>query len=189
MGDSLREQLLRSGLAKPGRRRNAARQGSGRALPPKRPAGKSDARCGKADADPGSAADIDLARAWALRKRAESAERQRAKAAADAEARARKQRLQRLRQVLRGNALNLADGDRVRHFEYGGRIRRVHVDAAQLAALNAGHLGVVQHKGSYVLVARAVAEQVRRFAPTHVALLVDPDADAPDDGVPDELTW
>lgn len=181
MGESLRDQLLRSGLAKPQRERT---QPSARRKP--RQPGRR--------ADPSAAPDkhgqeLDLARAWALRERAESVERQRARAAAEAQARARKAMLQRLRDTLEGKALNRADAELVRHFEYGGKIRRVHVDAEQLAALNAGRLGVVQLKGSYVLVAREVAETVREFAADHVALLVGPDTDAPDDGVPDDLTW
>jgi uncharacterized protein YaiL (DUF2058 family) len=85
--------------------------------------------------------------------------------------------------------LNKADTDLVRNFEYGGKIRRVHVDAAQLAALNAGELGVVQQAGRYLLVTRAIAEQVRAIDAHLLALLVDPNATGEDDGVPDDLVW
>lgn len=179
MADSLRDQLLKSGLVKQTRKNKPARRKQG---------GPGHSK-NKATTHAGHEGDMDLARAWAMRKRAESAERRRAKAEAEAEARARKERLQRLRQVLQGKALNKADAERVRHFEYGGKIRRVYVDDAQLKALNAGDLGVVQLKGSYVLVTRAVIDEVQAFAPGHVALRVDPDAGAADDGVPDDLTW
>lgn len=132
---------------------------------------------------------MDLARAYAMRARAESSERKQAKAQAEAEARARKERLQRLRRILDGKALNKPEAEQVRHFEYGGKIRRVYVDDAQLEALNQGRLGVIQIKGSYVLVTRDVIDQVQGFASSHVALLVDPDAHDADDGVPDDLTW
>jgi uncharacterized protein YaiL (DUF2058 family) len=78
----------------------------------------------------------------------------------------------------------------VRHFEYGNKIRRVHVDDAQLAALNAGELGVVQQGGRYLLVKRDVAEQVRQIDAQHLALLVEPGSGGiGDDGVPDDLMW
>ena len=87
-------------------------------------------------------------------------------------------------------ALNKAEADQPRNFEYGGKIRRVHVDAAQLAALNAGELGVVQQGGRYLLVSREIAEQVRAIDAHLVALLVDPNANGVgDDGVPDDLMW
>src|SRR3546814_18487239 len=84
----------------------------------------------------------------------------------------------------------------VRHFDYGGKIKRIHVNAGQLKALNAGELGVVQLDGRYLLVAAAVlAEAEATFAPA-VALKVDPDTPAEDDAyadsrfqVPDDLVW
>ena len=51
--------------------------------------------------------------------------------------------------MLEGKALNLADAEHVRHFEYGGKIKRVHVTPEQLAALNRGELGVLQQDGRY----------------------------------------
>jgi uncharacterized protein YaiL (DUF2058 family) len=86
--------------------------------------------------------------------------------------------------------LNKAEADLVRNFEYAGKIRRIHVDAAQLAALNAGELGVVQHAGRYLLVSRETAEQLREIDAGHVALLVSAEAvGTDDDGVPDDLMW
>ncbi|HET7267097.1 MAG TPA: DUF2058 family protein [Oleiagrimonas sp.] len=182
MADSLRDQLLKSGIV----------QQTRKTRPPldKKGGKKRGKRRGNA-AKPGASqvGEADLARAWSMRAQAEAGERRRTREKAEAEARARKERLQRLRKVLDGKALNKSDADRVRHFEYGGKIRRVYVDAAQLAALNQGSLGVVQLKGSYVLVAPEVIEEVKTFAANHVALLVDPTADADDDGVPDDLIW
>ncbi len=66
----------------------------------------------------------------------------------------------------------------------------MHVDAAQLAALNAGELGVVQQGGRYLVVDKAVIEELRGIAPEFIALLVDPNAvNESDDGVPDDLMW
>jgi uncharacterized protein YaiL (DUF2058 family) len=84
----------------------------------------------------------------------------------------------------------------VRHFEYGGKIKRVHVTPEQLAALNKGELGVVQSEGRYVIVSAEVLAQAKEvFAPA-VALEVDPNAPAPADDysdprfqIPDDLSW
>ncbi|HET7360208.1 MAG TPA: DUF2058 family protein [Rhodanobacteraceae bacterium] len=170
MADSLRDQLLKSGIVKQVRDERV-RHGKPKAAKPK-PAG-----------------EMDLARAWAIRAQAEAAERKRAQAVAAEQAEARRQRKRQLDETLQGQLLNKPDADLVRHFEYGGKIRRVHVDAAQLAALNAGELAVVQHGGRHALVTRTVAEQVRAFAPEQIALLVDPAAPIDDDDVPSDLIW
>src|SRR5690606_25175986 len=97
---------------------------------------------------------------------------------------------------LKDKALNDAEADIARHFPYGGKIKRIYVNADQLKALNAGELGVVQLNGRYMLVTAAhLAEAEAIFAPS-VALRVDPDAPAGDDPyadpryqVPDDLVW
>ncbi|HET7662661.1 MAG TPA: DUF2058 family protein [Rhodanobacteraceae bacterium] len=174
MADSLREQLLKSGIVKQTRKNKQASRKGGQHKPA---------------ATRTSSAEMDLAKAYAIRAKAESTERKRAKAEAEAEARARKERKLRLQQLLQGKALNKAEAERPRHFEYGGKIRRVYVDDAQWKALNDGRLGVVQSGGSYVLVSREIIDRVQAFAPDHVALLVDPEAVEADDGVPDDLVW
>ena len=108
---------------------------------------------------------------------------------AEEEARLRRERKKKIQQLLDGKVQNKAETELVRNFEYGGKIRRIHVDAAQLAALNAGELGVVQQAGRYLLVSREMAEQVRAIDAHLLALLVDPDAAGDDDGVPDDLVW
>ena len=193
MADSLRDQLLKSGIVK--------QVQQDRAREPKRPAppssGKSARKGGKPHAASHAARpsgqsqqDIDLAKAYALRAQTEARERQRVEQEAAEQARLRRERKQKIQQLLDGKALNKADADQPRNFEFGGKIRRVHVDAAQLAALNAGELGVVQQGGRYLLVSRDIAEQVRDIDPHQLALLVDPNAaGVGDDGVPDDLMW
>src|SRR3546814_631988 len=134
--------------------------------------------------------DIDLAKAYALRAQTETRERKRVEQEVAEQARLRRERKQKIQQLLDGKALNKAEADLPRNFEYGGKIRRVHVDAAQLTALNAGELGVVQQGGRYLLVSREIAEQIRVIDAHPVALLVDLKASGPGaDGVPDDLTW
>lgn len=189
MAESLREQLLKSGIVKqvqPDRERvpkratgpfsgNSAHQ-RGR---PKTPAAKAQTQ-----------QEIDLARAYALRAQTEAQERKRQEREAAERARQRREDKLKIQRLLEGKALNKPDAEQPRNFEYGGKIRRVHVDDAQWAALNAGQLGVVQQAGRYLLVSREIAEQVRDISPRQLALLIDPDATGvDDDGVPDDLVW
>src|SRR3546814_3376259 len=69
------------------------------------------------------------------------------------QARLRREAKAKLAALLKDKALNDANADLVRHFDYGGKIKRIHVNAGQLKALNAGELGVVQLDGRYLLVA------------------------------------
>ncbi|WP_222564571.1 DUF2058 domain-containing protein [Novilysobacter antarcticus] len=145
---------------------------------------------------PRSREDIDLAKAYAIRAQREKDERIAAEKAKQDAARERREARAKLSQLVQGKALNAADADIARHFEYGGKIKRVHVTAEQLKALNAGELGVLQTDGRYLLVdAALLAEAEQVFAPA-VALKVDPNAPAADDPyadpqyqVPDDLIW
>jgi uncharacterized protein YaiL (DUF2058 family) len=134
--------------------------------------------------------EIDLAKAYAIRAQTDATERRRLEAEAAEQARVRKEKKRKVEELLKGKALNLADADQIRHFPYGEKIRRVHVDAAQLIAINAGELGVVQQGGRYLIVDKMVITELQTLAPEFIALLVDPNAvSESDDGVPDDLMW
>ena len=145
---------------------------------------------------PGSREDIDLAKAYAIRAQREKDERIAAERLKQEQARQRREAKAKLALLLQDKALNDANAELVRHFDYSGKIKRIHVNAEQLKALNAGELGVVQLDGRYLLVTAAIlAEAEATFAPA-VALKVDPQAPAPGDPygdprfqVPDDLIW
>lgn len=159
-----------------------------------RPARSGAPRPGRGKANPRE--DIDLAKAYAIRSQREKDERIEAERAKQEEARMRREARARLAELVKDKALNVADADIARHFPYGGKIKRVHVTAGQLKALNAGELGVLQMDGRYLLVTAEVLAQAEQvFAPA-VALKVDPEAPAGDDPysdpqyqVPDDLVW
>ncbi|WP_250623621.1 DUF2058 domain-containing protein [Pinirhizobacter soli] len=207
MAESLRDQLLKSGIVKqvheekrqqqtqvPRKPRPAgANAGKGRPDQRGNAKGGQDNR-GQANrpqgARPPSSGEMDLAKAYAIRAQAEATERRKAETEAAEEARLRKERKRKLQSLVEGKALNKPDADQVRHFTYGEKIRRLYVDAAQLVALNAGELGVVQHGGRYLLLPRAIVDEVATLAPGQVALLVGSGETAEaDDGVPDDLMW
>ncbi|SDY17937.1 Uncharacterized conserved protein YaiL, DUF2058 family [Lysobacter sp. yr284] len=140
--------------------------------------------------------DIDLAKAYAIRAQREKDERIAAEQAKQEEARLRREARARLAELLKDQALNVADADIARHFPYGGKIKRVYVTADQLKQLNAGELGVLQQEGRYLLVTAAMLAQAEAIFPPAVALKVDPNAPAQDDPyadpmyqVPDDLVW
>ena len=210
MSDSLRDQLLGLGFkpapkperpkpaphsgkpkpphgARPGQGKPAAhaKPAQGRPHPGKPPHGK-----------PRTREDIDLAKAYAIRAQREKDERIAAEREKQEAARQRREAKAALSDFLKDKALNLADADIARHFEYGGKIKRIYVSEAQLKALNAGELGVVQNDGRYVLVDAATLAQAEAIFAPAVALKVDPNAPAQDDPyadpqfqVPDDLVW
>lgn len=190
MADSLRDQLLKSGIVKAVQ---SSRVRDEKHAPSREKFTRQNGKLRPAAASRPTSAphgEMDLAKAYAVRARADAEERKRAEQAVAEQARLRRERKAKIQTLLDGNALNKVDVEHVRHFEYGGKIRRLHVDAEQLRALNAGELAVVQQSGRYLLVTRALAEQVRDIDAHQLALLVDPAATtAVDDGVPDDLMW
>jgi uncharacterized protein YaiL (DUF2058 family) len=212
MSDTLRDQLLGLGFKpqpKPERKPDDRRQ-HGKAAP--RDGRKPHARDGKPGAgkgakpgggrDPargkprGGQGEIDLAKAYAIRAQREKDERIEAERLKQEAARERREARARLGQLLQGKGLNDPAAEIARHFEYGGKIKRIHVTEPQLRALNAGELGVVQLDGRYVLVDAATLALAAEAFPPCVALRVDPGAPAADDPyadpkyqVPDDLVW
>ena len=201
MSNSLRDQLLGLGFSAPRPEPRPKREAPKPAAKDGKPAhaGKPKPLHGKPPHQKGrSREDIDLAKAYAIRAQKEKDERIEAERLKQEDARKRREAKAKLAELLQGKALNagIDDADHVRHFEYGGKIKRVHVTATQLKALNAGELGVVQLDGRYLLVdAATLARAGETFAPA-VALKVDPDAPVADDPysdpkyqVPDDLAW
>lgn len=140
--------------------------------------------------------EMDLAKAYAIRAQKEKEERIEAERLKQEEARVRREAKAKVESLLKDKALNDPAADIARHFPYGGKIKRIHVNAEQLKALNAGELGVLQQNGRYMLVTAALLAEAEAIFPACVALKVDPDAPAGDDPyadpqyqVPDDLIW
>lgn len=217
MSNSLREKLLGLGFKAPDpepRRERPERGAKPAGKPGKRPTGKGGergpdrgsrsasgkpGRSGKPRGDarpPRSQEEIDLAKAYAIRAQKEKQERIEAERLKQEEAARRRAAKAKVAQLLSGKALNAADAEHARHFEYCGKIKRVYVTPEQLKALNAGELAVVQLDGRYLLVPAALADEVAALLPSLLALKVDPNAPAGDDPyadpryqVPDDLVW
>ncbi|WP_140908819.1 DUF2058 family protein [Cognatiluteimonas lumbrici] len=183
MSDSLRDQLLGLGFKpQPKPVRKPERKGERK---PPRAAAKAAPRPPRKPTPQG---DIDLAKAYAIRAQKEKEERIEAERRKQEAARERREARAKLAAFLQGKALNDAQAEIARHFEYGGKIKRIHVTEAQLKALNAGELGVVQLDGRYLLVDVATLDEAAAIFPACVALRVDPDAPVEDD-IPPDLVW
>jgi uncharacterized protein YaiL (DUF2058 family) len=139
--------------------------------------------------------DIDLAKAYAIRAQREKDERIETERQKQEEARKRREAKAQLAELLKDKALNDPAAEIARHFDYGGKIKRVYVNAVQLRALNAGQLGVVQMDGRYVLVEADLLTQAEAIFAPAVALKINPDATTEDPyadpqfRVPDDLVW
>jgi uncharacterized protein YaiL (DUF2058 family) len=175
------------GAGKPGGGRPDAQRPGGR-QPGGRPQGQG--------RPPRTQEEIDLAKAYAIRAQREKEERIEAERVKQEEARLRREAKAKLAELLKDKALNDKDADIARHFEYGGKIKRVYVNEAQLRQLNAGELGVVQLDGRYQLVTAELLAEAEAIFPPAIALKVDPNAAPGDDPyadpkyqVPDDLVW
>ena len=207
MTDSLRDQLLGLGFKpapkperkperRPDPRRDAYKPAGKGAAPPKPGHGGKPRPPQGAGKPRRSQEDIDLAKAYAIRAQREKDERIEAERIKQEEARVRREAKATLEAFLKDKALNDADADIARHFPYGGKIKRIYVNAEQLKSLNAGDLGVVQQNGRYLLVTASVLTEAEAIFAPAVALKVDPDAPADQDPyadpryqVPDDLVW
>ena len=214
MSDSLRDQLLGLGFKPPARqerrpvqepaRTSADKPGHGAGTRAAEAARRSARDAQRArdkarpprDGKPRTREEIDLAKAYAIRAQKEKHERIEAERLKQEEARKRREAKALLAELLKDKALNDPAAEIARHFDYGGKIKRIHVTPAQLKALNAGELGVVQLDGRYLLVDAALLVQAEAIFAPAVALKVDPSAQAQDDPyadprfeVPDDLVW
>ena len=222
MSDTLRRQLLGLGFKeatpapnprrgpRPDTRRDPRREGgpgrgkaadggSGEASSKNRsaaPGGNKPRGKGGAGARGRDRGEIELAKAYAIRAQKEKDERIAAEKEKQEQARLRREARAKLAALVEGKALNAGDAEIARHFDYGGKIKRIYVTGDQLKALNAGELGVLQLNGRYLLVSAALLVEAEGIFPEAVALKVDPDAPATDAPysdpkyqVPDDLVW
>lgn len=190
MSESLRDQLLKSGLAK---KIKPEAKPAPKAPPPKHHQQPKHARPQHPHAQQPRPQqpkkdDVDLARAYAIRAKVERDERENAQREAERIAREKKERKTKLTALLNGKTLNLADADVPRHFPHGNKIRRIYCTKEQLEKLNKGELAVVQLAGRYLLVDKNIALQAQAIQSESLVLLCDPNAPA-DDDVPADLVW
>ncbi len=192
---SLQDALLKVGLADEEQQNKKPRRGKPGAAPKR-----------KAQANKGAPrnnnkkkhqhkpdAESDLARAYAARQREEKRQKEEDKKRRVAEQEERRRRNLELDRIIKGNTLNRKDAEVPRYFEHLGRIRRVLCTPEQREQLNKGDIGVINLRGSYLLVSLETLEEYRKVAPDLVPSLEGRE-EPEDDGshyppVPDDLIW
>ena len=184
--------------ARPGGGKPGASPGTNPGARPPRPGqgGRPQQNAAAPQRKPRSQEEMDLAKAYAIRAQREKEERIEAERVKQEEARLRREAKAKFAELVKDKGLNDPAADIARHFEYGTKIKRIHVNEAQLKALNAGELGVVQLDGRYLLVTAELLAEAEAIFPQGIALKVDPNAEAGDDPyadpqyqVPDDLVW
>jgi len=206
MGNSLRDQLIKSGLAtvdqarkaerKARAEKHAQRQGDAKPSDPAASPGDGPAKTSR---DPGARAAAASLRARAQQLNAEKAERDRALQQAVNEKAAAKALRAELKQLIQQNDQRTkpSDDDVPYNFVHGKKIKRIYITREHQARLSNGSLVIVNDDGRYHLVSDSVAERVRgrdpkRIIAAHGDKSAEPGAD--DEyyarfKVPDDLDW
>ena len=176
MANSLRDQLVRAGLADEKRARQVEKD---------KRTGAKKVRRGQAKADDAAVRERE-------RARAEKAERDRRLEAERKEARRRKEAAAQIRQMIRDHRLE-GGGEVSYQFTEGAKVRRIWVTPEQQSGLARGGIAVVAFGKGYELVPAETAEKIRERDPAVVLVhnTAEPGGDDPygDYPVPDDLMW
>lgn len=213
MAGSLRDQLVKSGLATIDQARKAERQARAEKQSQRRgetspatpevaakPQGKNAKKARKPAADPYSPENV---RARAAQLNAEKAERDRELARIVNEKAAAKALRAEIKQIAQRNdqrAKTASDDDVPYNFLHGKKVKRIWVTPEQRAELSSGSLVIINDDGRYHLLSAAVAEQIRardskRIIAAHDQSAAQPVEPGSDDEyyarfqVPDDLDW
>jgi len=215
MAGSLRDQLVKAGLATVDQARKAERQArtekqarqrgetaapaadGAAAVPPGNP-GKKGKKGRKPASDPYSPENV---RARAAQLNAERAERDRelARVANEkAAAKAMRAEIKQLAQQHDQRPKSDRDDDVPYNFVHGRKIKRIYIRKEQQALLASGSLVIINDDGRYHMVPAEVAEKIRARDPKRIIAAHDPNA-PPEPGsddeyyarfkVPDDLDW
>ncbi len=193
---ALQDALLKAGVAdetqlKSRRRDSPGAAGSGKPAADKRPRPVRKKKPQHKTNRPATE-ESDLAKAYKARQRAEVQEKEEKKKQRQAAQEERRKRNLELDNLVKGNTLNRKDAEIPRYFEHMSRIRRVLCTPEQRQQLNQGEIGVVNLRGTYILVSLETLEAYRSLAPDLVPDLAPKEPE--DDGshyppVPDDLIW
>jgi uncharacterized protein YaiL (DUF2058 family) len=194
MAGSLRDQLVKAGVATSGQAKKAERQK--RAEEQARRQGRGGKNAKSAAPDASSPAN---ARQRARDLIADKVKRDRATAAVRNEKNLAKSLRAEIKQIILQNDQRTSeakDDDVPYNFVHGKKIKRIYVPRAQQQQLGSGDLVIVNNDGRYHLLSKNVAEQIRTRDPKRIIAAHDPSAPStPDDEyyakfeIPDDLDW
>lgn len=127
----------------------------------------------------------DLATAYAARAKQEKQE----EAEKQEQARERKRNRAKLRELVLKNTLNAHDAELPYQFAVGSNVKKVHVTEAQRVDLISGQLAITFVDGKRCIVTSAIADQVRALDPEKIIIQNQPEPEADDNDIPDDLIW
>ena len=134
--------------------------------------------------------ELSLDQAYRMRNQQERQQKERAIARKREEDRQRRETNQKIKALVKANAVRDEVADTKRNFLYKDRIRSVLVTIDQLREINEGSLGVVYLSGNYHLLPSDKVAEVHEFAPDHVPDLKGAESEGEEEfPVPDDLTW
>ncbi len=198
MSESLRDQLVKAGLASASQAKKAERQTQAQKHAQKQAQkkGKQGKPTQQGKADPNSPEQV---KARARKQQAEKRARDKALAEAANEKVAAKALRAEIKQIIQQNDQRSKTGDQdvPYQFVHGTKIKKIFVPPAQLDQLSRGNLVIVNNDGLYCLVSKEVADQIRSRDPKRIITAHDDKAPEPgsDDEyyakfeVPDDLDW
>jgi uncharacterized protein YaiL (DUF2058 family) len=137
-----------------------------------------------------SQAEISLNQAYRIRSKEERRQKEKAIELKREQERQRREINQKIKTLVKENAIRDENADSKRNFIYKGRIRSVLATAEQIKEINAGSLAVVYLSGNYHLMSKDKVDEVRQFAADHVPDLHGADIEGEEENpVPDDLIW
>lgn len=193
MAGSLKDQLLKAGLATPDQARKAERQARVEKQAHRQGKGK-----GKSPAP--EPPPLTEAQQRARQLQQEKAERDRAQMRAIADKAREKALRAEIKQIILQNdqrVKSTSDDDVAYNFVHGKRVKRIYVPPAQRDQISKGTLVIVNNDGIYHLLPKKAAEKVRQRDPKRIIVAHErgkPEPDSDDEyyarfQVPDDLDW
>ncbi len=197
MSQSLRDQLVKAGLATSAQAKKAERSKRAEVT-----AERHQTKGKKGKGATASQSDTAKVKAKAAQQRAERAAKDKALAQQRNEKAQAKALQAQVRQIILQNdqRTKVADDDAVPYnFVHGKKIKKIFVTKQQLEALSSGRLVVVNNNGIYHFVDEKVAKQIEQRDPKRIIVAHDANAKPPEPGsdeefyakfeVPDDLDW
>ena len=199
MSESLRDQLVKAGLATGAQAKKAERAKRAEANVERQ---QSKGSKGKKHSGNASQSATDKVKAKAAQHRAEKAARDKALAQQRNEKSQAKALQAQVKQLILQNdqRIKVSDDEAVAYnFVHGKKIKKIFVSKQQLEALSSGRLVVVNNDGLYHFVEGRVAKQIQERDPKRIIVSHKDESSAPEPGsdaefyakfeVPDDLDW
>jgi len=183
VGNSLRDQLLKVGLATEKQVRSIEAEKS-----------KLRKRARKADKSKVTTAETEEARQIAAMYRARKAEQDRELNRQREEQKRQKERAAQARDLIQSTLLKREDGEIAFNFTHGKKIKRLYLSAKQHKQLVDGSIAIASLKGVYQLVPASTAERLRELGSNLLIYHGEPPSAEEDDAyaehpIPDDLMW